>query len=143
MFPTSTVLVLIISAFVFTDAASQPDTEVTLIPLPLTSSAESDLLRPQDTSLRPDSNPVQSNIAATPLVMAYYPDWAGESLPPEKVDFSRFDWVDFAFGLPDETFALTWDNPDVAPDLLKRLVTTAHEAGKHVKLSVGGWTGSK
>jgi hypothetical protein len=78
-----------------------------------------------------------------PLVMAYYPDWASHSLPPEKIDFGRFDWIDFAFALPDQSFALTWDDPVNAPALLNRLVSSAHGAGKHVKLSIGGWTGSQ
>ncbi|KAF9782934.1 glycoside hydrolase family 18 protein [Thelephora terrestris] len=78
-----------------------------------------------------------------PLLMAYYPDWASYSLPPEKIDFTRFDWIDFAFGLPDKSFALTWDDPVNAPALLQRLVTSAHDAGRYVKLSIGGWTGSQ
>ena len=78
-----------------------------------------------------------------PLVMGYYPDWAAYALPPEKIDFGRVDWIDFAFALPDESFALTWDDPANAPALLDRLVACAHGAGKHVKLSIGGWTGSQ
>lgn len=78
-----------------------------------------------------------------PLVMAYYPDWASHSLPPEKIDFARFDWIDFAFALPDQSFALTWDDPVNAPALLQRLVASAHDAGRYVKLSIGGWTGSQ
>jgi len=77
------------------------------------------------------------------LVMGYYPDWASYSLPPEKIDFTRFDWIDFAFALPDPSFTLTWDDPVNAPALLKRLVASAHRAGKYVKLSIGGWTGSQ
>ncbi|KIL68084.1 glycoside hydrolase family 18 protein [Amanita muscaria Koide BX008] len=78
-----------------------------------------------------------------PLVMGYYSDWASGDLPPEKIDFTHFDWIDFAFALPDETFRLVWDDPDTAPDLLRRLVNAAHAKQKKVKLSVGGWTGSK
>lgn len=74
-----------------------------------------------------------------PLVMAYYPDWA--SFDPEKIDFNRFDWIDFAFAVPDSNFNLTWDDP-AAPDMLRRLVTHAHAGNKKVKLSVGGWSGS-
>ncbi|KAI0776101.1 glycoside hydrolase superfamily [Trametes elegans] len=81
--------------------------------------------------------------ASRPLVMAYYPDWAGGDFPPEKIDFGRFDWIDFAFAVPDERLNLTWDGSDDAPDLLRRLVTRAHGQGKKVKLSVGGWTGSR
>ncbi|EED77690.1 hypothetical protein POSPLDRAFT_134913 [Postia placenta Mad-698-R] len=75
--------------------------------------------------------------------MAYYPDWAAPTFPPEKIDFGRFDWIDFAFALPDQNYNLTWDEPSSAPGLLSRLVSAAHRSGKKVKLSVGGWTGSK
>ncbi|KZT12531.1 glycoside hydrolase family 18 protein [Laetiporus sulphureus 93-53] len=75
--------------------------------------------------------------------MAYYPDWAAPAFPPEKVDFGRFDWIDFAFAVPDENFNLTWDGSSEAPDLLTRLVAAAHNSGTKVKLSVGGWTGSQ
>ncbi|KZT74309.1 glycoside hydrolase family 18 protein [Daedalea quercina L-15889] len=75
--------------------------------------------------------------------MAYYPDWAAPAFPPEKIDFGRFDWIDFAFAVPGQDYNLTWDGSDEAPDLLQRLVTVAHDSGKKVKLSVGGWTGSQ
>ncbi|KAJ3550049.1 hypothetical protein NMY22_g645 [Coprinellus aureogranulatus] len=77
-----------------------------------------------------------------PLVMAYYPDWAGQDFPPEEIDFSLYDWLDFAFALPSSKFELVWDDED-APSLLSRLVTAAHAKGTKVKLSIGGWTGSK
>ena len=77
-----------------------------------------------------------------PLMMGYYPDWTSATLPPEKVDFSRYDWVDYAFALPTQDFNVTWDDPN-APALLNRLVTAAHAQGSKVKLSIGGWTGSK
>lgn len=80
--------------------------------------------------------------SATPLVMGYYPDWAGYSLPPEKIDFGRYDWFDFAFVIPDESFNLKWDGED-SPNLLRRLVRSAHTYGKKVKISVGGATGSR
>ncbi|KAH9853558.1 glycoside hydrolase [Lenzites betulinus] len=75
--------------------------------------------------------------------MGYYPDWAGETFPPEKIDFTRFDWVDFAFAVPGAAFGLSWDGADDAPALLARVVALAHAAGKKVKLSVGGWDGSR
>ncbi|KAJ7929904.1 glycoside hydrolase [Mycena leptocephala] len=92
--------------------------------------------------LLPVPNPSPPNETA-PLVMAYYPDWAASSFPPEKVDFDRFDWIDFAFALPTKDFNLTWDDPDVAPTLLAKLVDAAHLKEKKVKLSLGGWTGSQ
>ncbi|KAI0733000.1 glycoside hydrolase superfamily [Fomitopsis betulina] len=75
--------------------------------------------------------------------MAYYPDWAAPLFPPEKIDFGRFDWIDFAFAVLDQNFDLTWDGSDEAPGLLQRLVTVAHDSGAKVKLSIGGWTGSQ
>ncbi|OCF38068.1 hypothetical protein I316_00292 [Kwoniella heveanensis BCC8398] len=75
------------------------------------------------------------------LMNAYYPDWSGWYLPPESVDWSRFDVIDFAFALPTAEFGLQFTQDDSA-DLLNRLVKTAHAAGKRVKLSIGGWTGS-
>jgi chitinase len=79
--------------------------------------------------------------------MAYYPDWAGDDFPPEKIDFSRFDWIDFAFALPTSNATLTWDDPAV-PRLLTRLVAAAGSSCTEahctkVKLSIGGWTDSK
>jgi chitinase len=78
-----------------------------------------------------------------PLVMGYYPDWASPSFPPSKIDFKKVDIVDFAFSVPDENFNLTWDDADSAPSLLSGLIACAHSEGKKVKLSIGGWSGSK
>ncbi|KAI0251261.1 glycoside hydrolase family 18 protein [Lactifluus subvellereus] len=75
--------------------------------------------------------------------MAYYPSWVSEVFPPERIDFSRFDWIDFAFAVPNDAFALDWDGSDMAPEILPRLVSLAHQQGKKVKLSLGGWDGSK
>ncbi|KAF8076520.1 glycoside hydrolase [Lyophyllum atratum] len=79
--------------------------------------------------------------------MAYYPDWAGPSYPPENIAFSRFDWIDFAFGLPTQDFDVSWDSEET-PKLLRRLVAAARahrtrDTSTKIKLSIGGWTGSK
>ncbi|KAF8272570.1 glycoside hydrolase superfamily [Lactarius quietus] len=71
--------------------------------------------------------------------MAYYPGWVGDAFLPERIDFSRFDWIDYAFAEPDENFALGQEGSNT----LSRLVSVAHNNGKKVKLSVGGWDGSK
>lgn len=89
------------------------------------------------------ASPGSSNTNTTPLVMGYYPDWAPASFPPSKVDFGLVDVVDFAFAVPDQSFNLTWDEDDTAPGLLMSLVSAAHAKGKRVKLSIGGWSGSK
>lgn len=98
---------------------------------------------PPPPSPPPSPPPPAPTTTPKPLMMAYYPDWAASAFPPEKVDFGRYDWVDFAFAVPLSDFTLGWDGSDDAPDLLKRLVASAHQSGKKVKVSVGGWTGSK
>lgn len=119
-----------------------------------TSSTTTQTLIPTTTSLPSSSaTGIEANVApstsaasgpaVTPLVMAYYPDWAAPLFPPEKIDFGRFDWIDFAFAVLDQNFDLTWDGSDEAPGLLQRLVTVAHDSGAKVKLSIGGWTGSQ
>ena len=45
--------------------------------------------------------------------------------------------------MPAADFSLSWDDPQGSPALLKRLVTAAHAKGVKVKLSIGGWDGSK
>jgi len=103
------------------------------------------LIRPVNAFPPAPIDPASSHVtddSTRPLVMAYYPDWAGLDCPPEKINFTLLDWIDFAFALPNENFNLTWDSDD-APDLLRRLVDTAHAGGTKVKLSIGGWTGSK
>ena len=85
----------------------------------------------------PASN--SSGAGFTPLMMAYYPGWVANNFPPERIDFSRFDWIDFAFAEPDENFVLNL----YGSDILSRLVNVTHQCGKNVKLSIGGWSGSK
>lgn len=82
-------------------------------------------------------------IVKGPLISAYYPDWVASSLPPESIDMARFDWIDFAFVTPDEKFNLAWDDASTSPGLLKRLVSAAHVKGAKVKVSIGGWSGSR
>ncbi|KAJ7876199.1 glycoside hydrolase family 18 protein [Mycena olivaceomarginata] len=64
------------------------------------------------------------------------------AFPPEKLDYSKFDILFFAFAIPSTSFTLTWDS--ATQDLLKRLVANAKKSGKGTKivLSIGGWTGS-
>ncbi|KAL7417620.1 glycoside hydrolase superfamily [Mrakia frigida] len=76
-----------------------------------------------------------------PLVAAYYPDWISDTLTPEQISWDRFDWVDFAFAVLDSNLNLVFTGWN-SEDLLNRVVSTAHAAGKQVKLSIGGWTGS-
>ncbi|KAG8716073.1 hypothetical protein FRC11_009698 [Ceratobasidium sp. 423] len=86
--------------------------------------------------------PSSSSAEMKPFVATYFPDWTGDEFPPERVDFKRFTWIDFAFAVPDENRQLVFTS-DNSEDLLNRLVRAAHAHGSRVKLSVGGWTGSR
>lgn len=101
------------------------------------------LILPEKESLPSNTSSTQASDRLNFLVMGYYPDWAGPLFPPEKIDFDRFDWIDFAFAVPDETFNLTWDNPEESPSILNLLVAAAHAKTSKIKLSIGGWSGSK
>ncbi|KAJ1309099.1 hypothetical protein OPQ81_004777 [Rhizoctonia solani] len=91
----------------------------------------------------PDSGiPSHSSTEMKPFVATYFPDWTGYEFAPEKVDFKRFAWIDFAFAVPDENRQLVFTSSN-SEDLLNRLVRTAHTHGSRVKLSIGGWTGSR
>ncbi|KAJ3536913.1 hypothetical protein NMY22_g5822 [Coprinellus aureogranulatus] len=86
----------------------------------------------------------QVNAAAPATGMhyaAYYPGWSAGTTPPEKIDFSKFDIIYFAFAMPNSNSGLTWEGSD--KDVLRRLVTSAKKSGKGTKivLSVGGWGG--
>jgi hypothetical protein len=97
------------------------------------------VIQPQVT----EGPPSTTGTYSTPLIMGYYPVWSADALPPENINFSRIDWIDFAFAMPNEAFGLDWDGSDKAPGILMRLVDVAHQHGKKVKLSVGGWGGSR
>lgn len=85
----------------------------------------------------------EEDLAEKPLVMAYYPSWTRSQFPPESINFTNYDWIDFAFAIPTSDYDLTWDDPTVAPGLLSRLVDACHAGDAKAKLSIGGWTGSK
>ena len=79
-----------------------------------------------------------------PFVMAYYPDWV--QVKPQEVDFSLLDWIDIAFALPTSTFDVGWGEGGTLKEPLpvfKEIVDAAHAGKTKVKISVGGWTGSK
>ncbi|KAJ4478252.1 glycoside hydrolase family 18 protein [Lentinula aciculospora] len=74
--------------------------------------------------------------------MGYYPYWVSLTFPPEKIDFTKYDWVDFAFVTLNQTYQLSFED-STCPDLLRRTVAAAHAKGKYVKASIGGWGGSQ
>lgn len=83
-----------------------------------------------------------SGSVSTDKVMAgYWPDWTASALPPEKIDFSKFDIINYAFALPTQDQNLNFP-VDNSGGLLKRLVSAAHAADSKVVLAIGGWGGS-
>jgi chitinase len=75
------------------------------------------------------------------IMNGYYADWTASQLPPENVDWSVYDVMNYAFAEPNADGTLTFSAWNSA-DILTRLVSSAHGAGKRVVVSVGGWTGS-
>lgn len=72
---------------------------------------------------------------------SYYADWTAWTLPPSALDFSKLDVIDFAFAIPNAQFGLEFTQWNSA-DTLRTLVSLANAAGKKVRVSIGGWTGS-
>ncbi|KIR53514.1 chitinase [Cryptococcus gattii Ru294] len=111
----------------------------------LTSSAATATISESSTATSAASATSSSSFAtstlASTLMLGYYPDWSAYYLPPESVDWDRFDILDFAFAIPNSDGSLYFTD-DSSTDSLQRLVSTGHAAGKRVKLSIGGWTGS-
>ncbi|KAF9484198.1 glycoside hydrolase family 18 protein [Pholiota conissans] len=81
------------------------------------------------------------NASGALIAGAYYPDWAGSAVPPEKIDFSKFDLIFFAFANPNSSSGISFNSG--ATSLLKRLVAAARAAGygTRIVLSLGGWGG--
>lgn len=74
--------------------------------------------------------------------IAYYPDWIYWTLPPSAIDYSQFDCLDYAFGLLDSNYNIILSS-DNSGGIMRDLVSHVHAAGKLVRLSIGGWTGSQ
>ena len=75
------------------------------------------------------------------MTAGYYPDWTVWTYPVSALDWSKLDVVDFAFAIPDVNFQLQFLQYN-SLDTLRELVSAGHAAGKKVRLSIGGWTGS-
>ena len=150
LLPTAVSVKESLLAYAAPTTAPSPDSPILF--LPQNPSEEGFVIAEPGTSVNSSvgSEPVPTNKTSgqppatgsvlTPLMMAYYPGWVANEFPPERIDFSRFDWIDYAFAEPNENFAfaLGWEG-----SILSRLVNVAHKNGKKVKLSVGGWDGSK
>ncbi|KAG5645132.1 hypothetical protein DXG03_006849 [Asterophora parasitica] len=72
-----------------------------------------------------------------PIAAAYYPTWSAWENPPNRIDFSKFDILFFAFATPNASSGLNWD--EGSEDTLRTLVSAARQSRKGTKivLSVG------
>ncbi|KIM37879.1 glycoside hydrolase family 18 protein [Hebeloma cylindrosporum] len=77
------------------------------------------------------------------LSAAHYPEWAMDSIPPESLDYSRFDILFFGFVTPNASSTIEWALDVISK--LKRLIQSAKlsGAGTKIVLSIGGWEGSQ
>lgn len=69
------------------------------------------------------------------IVTGYWPSWASGTLPPEKIAWSKFDYVFYAFAVPTSSGSITIDDAS----MLKRFVKAAHAGNTKAILSLGGW----
>ncbi|KJA24938.1 glycoside hydrolase family 18 protein [Hypholoma sublateritium FD-334 SS-4] len=99
----------------------------------------STLTRTRALALAADVNGLTT--ASTMIAGAYYPDWAATAVPPESIDFTKFDLLFFAFATPTSTSGIAFGTNSVA--MLKRLVAAAKASGSGTRiiLSLGGWGG--
>ncbi|KAF9041411.1 glycoside hydrolase family 18 protein [Panaeolus papilionaceus] len=75
------------------------------------------------------------------VATGWYPGWLGASLPPNKISWTKYGSLTFAFATttPDPS-VIALDAQSAA--LLPTFVTEAHANGVDAHLSIGGWTGS-
>ncbi|PWN30583.1 glycoside hydrolase family 18 protein [Jaminaea rosea] len=67
----------------------------------------------------------------------YWPEWVSGTLPPEKIDWTKYSYMAYAFAVPnsDGTVSLS----DSSGTMLKRLIKAGHAANSKILLSIGGW----
>ena len=68
------------------------------------------------------------------VVGGYWPSWVSGTLPPEKIQWDKYDYVAYSFATLAKS-KLTVDDSS----MLKRFVTAAHNGKSRAVLSVGGW----
>ncbi|KAK2460378.1 hypothetical protein APHAL10511_007543 [Amanita phalloides] len=85
--------------------------------------------------------PIENSNTHSLIAASYYPDTSVREFPPEKLDYSKFDIIFFAFATPNSSSELDWSKD--GRSILRRLVKSAQQSGHGTKvvLSVGGWAG--
>ncbi|KAK4055771.1 hypothetical protein OIV83_000318 [Microbotryomycetes sp. JL201] len=85
---------------------------------------------------------VDSTSSGGMVAGGYYADWTYEDLPINKIDFDRYDLINFSFAVPTSTYDvefLGWNSDQ----LLRQLVAAAHARNKKVLIAIGGWSSSQ
>lgn len=78
---------------------------------------------------------VKVSFGAGKLAVGYYPAWHRYSYPAEKIAFENLTHVTHAFVWPNADGSLATYSDFHYP----QLITKAHEAGKKILVSLGGW----
>ncbi|KAF9457537.1 glycoside hydrolase [Collybia nuda] len=86
-------------------------------------------------------NPASFNAAEDVLATAWYPGWLADVYPPEKISWTKFNAMTFAFGLT--TNDVSKVDLAGAEQALQTFVTQAKNNSVPALLSIGGWTGSQ
>lgn len=78
-------------------------------------------------------------------VVGYYCDWLRDGFPPNKIEYSKYSVINFAFFEPKTNGDIAEGDPGSDPVLLNGtngLISLAHKNNVKVMVSIGGWTWS-
>ncbi|KAF5347319.1 hypothetical protein D9756_009917 [Leucocoprinus leucothites] len=103
--------------------------------------------RPLSIKSEPDQDGTKIAGSGIAIAGAYYPTWAVDTLEPEKIAFSKYDVIFFAFITPNGVAGIDWDND--SKDVLRRLVAAARSGTNTTRIVIsmdrmyptGGWSG--
>ncbi|KAF8156990.1 glycoside hydrolase family 18 protein [Crassisporium funariophilum] len=84
----------------------------------------------------------RSNLKDETVLTAWYPGWLGKTFPPDKISWSKYNVMTFAFAMTTPDAKLISLDSDSA-ELLPTFVAQAKENNVSPLLSIGGWTGSQ
>lgn len=72
------------------------------------------------------------------ILVWYYPTWARYTYTYDKIDYSKFDIINFAFIYPNADGTLEIPNEAIYPELINEV----HKNGKKIVISIWWWTKS-
>ncbi|GAA5944465.1 glycoside hydrolase family 18 protein [Sporobolomyces koalae] len=127
-----------------TATSTSISTSITSTLIPTSTSTSTSTSTPSSTSVASESTAASTMWPRSGKQIAggYYPDWEGDNLPPEQINYKMFDLINFSFAIPDEKHNVAFQGWN-SGDLLNRVVKYAHGNGSKVLIAIGGWTDSK